>query len=116
LGRLLASSLRKKMKERWCSSPASSSGGPPAKLRRGESLPRLDHLGSSSIVSWIEERECERVNGREREAARGAGQGGDARRDEWGRGGNVARKFCARDTHSLQRADCPRRTGGLSMW
>jgi hypothetical protein len=86
------------------------------KLRRGESLPRLDHLGSSSMVSWIEGRECERVNGREREAARGAGQGGDARPDEWGRGGNVARKFCARDTHNMQRPDCPRHTGGLSVW
>jgi hypothetical protein len=83
LGELLAPSLRKKMTKRWCSSPASSSGGPPAKLRRGEGLPRLDHLGSSSMVSWIEERVCERVNGREREAARGAGQGGDARPDEW---------------------------------
>jgi hypothetical protein len=62
---------------------ASSSGGPPAKLRRGEGFPRLNHLGSSSMVSWIEERVCEGVNGREREAARGAGQGGDAWPDEW---------------------------------
>jgi hypothetical protein len=35
------------------------------------------------MVSWIEERVCEGVNGREREAARGAGQGGDAWPDEW---------------------------------
>jgi hypothetical protein len=33
--------LRKKMKERWCSSPASSSGGPPTKLWRGEGLTRF---------------------------------------------------------------------------
>jgi hypothetical protein len=68
------------------------------------------------MVYWIEERVCERVNGREREAARGAGQGGYARPDEWGRGGNVTIKFCARDTHNMQLADCPRRTGGLSVW
>jgi hypothetical protein len=108
--------LRKKMKERWCSSPASSSDGSPAKLRRGEGFPRLNHLGSSSMVSWIEERVCEGVNGREREAARGASQGGDARPDESGRGGNVVRKFCTRDTHNMQRADCLRRTCGLSVW
>jgi hypothetical protein len=41
LGKLLASSLRKKMKKRWCSSPASSSGGPPTKLWRGEGLTRF---------------------------------------------------------------------------
>jgi hypothetical protein len=70
LGKLLAPSLRKKMKERWCSSPTSSSDGPPAKLRRGEGFPRLNHLGSSSMVSWIEERVCEGVNEREREATR----------------------------------------------
>jgi hypothetical protein len=73
LGKLLAPSLRKKMKERWCSSPASSSGDSSAKLQRWEGLPRLNHLGKSSMVSWIEERACEGVNGREREAARGAG-------------------------------------------
>jgi hypothetical protein len=58
---------------------------------------------------------CEGVNGREREAARGAGRGGDARPDKWGRMGNVAKNFCARDTHGMQLADCLRRTCGLSV-
>jgi hypothetical protein len=75
--------LRKKMRGRWCRSPVLSSGGPPAKLRRGEGFPRLNHLGSSSMVSWIEERVCVGVNGRQREVARGAGQGWDAQPDEW---------------------------------
>jgi len=38
LGKLLAPSPRKKMMSRWCRSPASSSGRPPAKLRRGWGL------------------------------------------------------------------------------
>jgi hypothetical protein len=67
------------------------------------------------MVSWIEERECEGVNGREREAARVLARVGTHGLTSGTKGSDVATKFCACDTHKRRRAHCPRRTCGLSV-
>jgi hypothetical protein len=62
------------------------------------------------MVSWIEERECERVNGREREAARvgthdlTSGAAGATWR---GNSARVTRTTCNGRTVRAARADCP---------
>jgi hypothetical protein len=67
------------------------------------------------MVSCIEQRVCEGLNGREREAAMVLTRVGTHGLTSGTKGSDMATKFCACDTHNRRRADCPRRTCGLSV-